>query len=158
MFEQHVKDLIVNRHYITVADVLYKEEINCIPVENYAAKIFIKFLKEHPEYSEDDVDLRIDYVDEEEDHYGNGGGRTYTAVIFKRRQETDKEHAARIQELEDRIIFAYTNYMRTDLSCLLNKLNIQLIPKDEQEAFLQKLYRNISSCILTEIDKVPYYK
>ena len=60
---------MITRYKMQVDDILHSESLNCYPAENQAAKIFAKWLKKHPEHSPDDVDMRIDSYEREEDYY-----------------------------------------------------------------------------------------
>ena len=51
---------MITRYKQHVDDILFSQSLNLYPAENQAAKIFVKWLSEHPEYSADDVDMRID--------------------------------------------------------------------------------------------------
>ena len=63
---------MITRYPLQIKDVLYSEHLCCYPAENQAAKIYAKFLAEHPEFTSKDVDMYIEREEREEDHYGNG--------------------------------------------------------------------------------------
>lgn len=115
---------MINRNILQVDDILYSESLNCYPAENQAAKIFVKWLKDHPEYDPDDVDMRIDYYECEEDYYGNGGGYDQYVRIFKTREETQEEHEARIKREEDEAFNYFSNSVRRYVSDLIHELGI----------------------------------
>jgi hypothetical protein len=91
---------MIARYKLPVADILHSESLHCYPAESEAAKIFVKWLKEHPDVSPDDVDMYIDSYEREEDHYGNGGGYDRYIKIVKRREETQQEYDDRIKREE----------------------------------------------------------
>lgn len=126
---------MINRNILHVDDILYSESLNCHPAENQAAKIFVKWLKDHPEYQESDVDLRIDSYEREEDYYGNGGGFDRYVRIIKRREETTEEHVARIKREEDEKFNDFNRKVYRCVSDLIRELS---------------LYHNIVSDEITE--------
>lgn len=105
-------------------DILHSESLNCHPAENQAAKIFVKWLKEHPEFNEIDVDMRIDSREREEDYYGNGGGYDKYVRIFKRRKETKEEYEARINSEEEEKFDDFYKHVRRSVSDLIRELNL----------------------------------
>lgn len=116
--------MIITRYPYQVDDILHSEQLNCHPAESQAAKIFVKWLKEHPEYNETDVDMRIDAREREEDHYGNGGGYDYRMQIYKRRKETKEEYEARINSEEDEKFEDFYKHVRRSVSDLIRELNL----------------------------------
>ena len=115
---------MVYRNKLYVDDILYSEGLNCYPAENQASKIFIKWLKEHPEYNADDVDLKIDSYEQEEDYYGNGGGCEQYARIYKRREETNEEYKSRIMAEEDIVFEEFNGKLYKCLHDLIRELSI----------------------------------
>lgn len=116
--------MIITRYPYQVDDILHSESLNCHPAENQAAKIFVKWLKEHPEYNETDVDMRIDSREREEDYYGNGGGYDKYVRIFKRRKETKEEYEARINSEEIARFDEFGKNIRRCVSDLIRELNL----------------------------------
>jgi hypothetical protein len=100
---------MITRYPLQIKDVLYSEHLCCYPAENQAAKIYAKFLAEHPEFTSKDVDMYIACEEREEDHYGNGGGVDRTCIIYKSREETEEECAARVRNEEQEVIHKYSN-------------------------------------------------
>lgn len=115
---------MITRYTLQVDDILHSESLNCHPAENQAAKIFVKWLKEHPEYNETDVDMRIDSREREEDYYGNGGGYDKYVRIFKQRKETKEEYEARINSEEDEKFDDFNKHVRRSVSDLIRELNL----------------------------------
>lgn len=115
---------MITRYKMPVDDILHSESLNCYPAENQAAKIFVEWLKKHPEHSPDDVDMRIDSYEQEEDHYGNGGGWDQYVRIFKRREETDSEYEARIAKGESESLDKFRNGLRHIIIDLIHDFNI----------------------------------
>lgn len=149
--KESMENHFVYRGRQEVSDVLYTKSLSCYPPENEAAKIFVDFLEKHPEYSAKDINIRIDSEEIEEDHYGNGGGYEHTAVIFKLRNETDKERSDRIHDDEDILINTYSYDIRNLTYKLLGKLNVDAIPMEERGQLLKRVYKQISVEILKEI-------
>ena len=100
---------MVDRNFQHKEDILFSQSLNLYPAENQAAKIFVEWLRAHPEYTSKEVDMRIDSYEREEDHYGNGGGYDQYVRIYKRREETQDEHNARIKQEEDKYYEEYRN-------------------------------------------------
>lgn len=115
---------MITRYKQNVDDILFSQSLNLYPAENQAAKIFTKWLSEHPEYSADDVDMRIDSYEREEDHYGNGGGWDQYVRIFKRRKETDSEYDARIAKEESESLDKFRNGLRHIITDLIHDFSI----------------------------------
>ena len=115
---------MITRNKEQVSDILYSESLNLYPAESQAAKIFAKWLKEHPEYSPDDVDMRIDSYEREEDHYGNGGGWDQYVRIFKRREETQAEYDERIAKGESESLDKFKEKLRFLITDLIHDFNI----------------------------------
>ena len=115
---------MITRYKQHVDDILFSQSLNLYPAENQAAKIFVKWLSEHPEYSADDVDMRIDSYEREEDYHGNGGGYDNYVRIFKRRKETDSEYDVRIAKEESESLDKFRNGLRHIIIDLIHDFNI----------------------------------
>ena len=115
---------MITRYKLPVSDVLYSESLTCYPAESQAAKIFAKWLKEHPEVSPDDVEMRIDSYEREEDYYGNGGGYDKYVRIFKRREETQSEYDERIKREENAYFENFRNHVYGHVAELIRDLSI----------------------------------
>ena len=115
---------MITRYKMKVDDILFSQSLNCYPAENQAAKIFAKWLSEHPEYSADDVDMRIDSYEREEDYHGNGGGWDQYVRIFKRREETQAEYDARIAKGETESLDKFKENLRFLITDLIHDFSI----------------------------------
>ena len=115
---------MITRYKMQVDDILHSESLNCYPAENQAAKIFAKWLSEHPEYSSDDVDMRIDSYEREEDYHGNGGGYDRYVRIYKRREETQAEYDARIAKGEAESLDKFKEKLRFLITDLVRDFSI----------------------------------
>jgi hypothetical protein len=133
---------MITRYKQTVSDVLYSESLNCYPAENQAAKIFVKWLKEHPEVSPDDVDMRIDSYEREEDYHGNGGGYDRYVRIFKRREETQSEYDERIKREEGACFEKFSGHVYGHVAELIKDLSIY--PNMESEEISSKRMEIVS--------------
>lgn len=91
---------MIHRKKESKQDILLRQNLVTSPYESEAAKIYMKFLREHPDLNEDDVEMRIDSWEEEEDHYGHGGGYFHAVEIYTTREETDDEFNKRIGDAE----------------------------------------------------------
>lgn len=109
---------LISRNKQEIDIVVYSKSLSCYHYEEQAAKEFINYLEQHPEESKNDLHLRIDSVEHEEDHYGNGGGTERIMKIYKRREETDDELKARIAKEESEMIKRY----KSSIKMLTNKL------------------------------------
>lgn len=85
-------------------EILHREFVSCTPYEECAAKKFHKYLKDHPELDEDEVRMYVDSKENEEDHYGHGGGVTRTLVIYRWREETQEEIQKRIDNRDLKVM------------------------------------------------------
>lgn len=115
---------MITRHKMHVYDILFSQSLNLYPAENQAAKIFAKWLREHPAYSADDVDMRIDSYEREEDYHGNGGGWDQYVRIFKRREETQAEYDARIAKGEAESLDKFKEKLRFLITDLIHDFSI----------------------------------
>ena len=115
---------MITRYKQHVDDILFSQSLNLYPAENQAAKIFAKWLSEHPEYSADDVDMRIDSYEREEDYHGNGGGWDQYVRIFKRREETQAEYDARIAKGESESLDKFKGKLRFLITDLIHDFSI----------------------------------
>ena len=115
---------LISRNKEHVMEVLYSKHLCCYPPENEAAKLFVEWLKKNPEVSPDDVDMKINSVEVEEDYYGNGGGVDNTMIIYKTREETDREYKARIKEQEESAINEFMQKIHFDVEDLIHIYNI----------------------------------
>ena len=108
-----------------VRNILKREYLNTTTYESEAAKIFMKFLREHPELNEDDVEMDIDEWEEEDDYRGNGGGWYRAVEIYTEREETDEEYNARITQEEHDIISKHSPTIRKAIYDLRWDMNLQ---------------------------------
>ena len=115
---------MITRYKMQVDDILFSQSLNLYPAENQAAKIFAKWLREHPEYSADDVDMRIDSYEREEDYYGNGDGWDQYVRIFKRREETQAEYDERIAKGEAESLDKFKENLRFLITDLIHDFSI----------------------------------
>ena len=114
----------VHRNREHVMEVLYSKHLCCYPVENEAAKLFAEWMKNHPEYGIDDVDMKINSVEREEDYYGNGGGVDNTMIIYKTHEETDEEYKNRIEQEENSTLEFFMRRIHFDVSELIGSFDI----------------------------------
>lgn len=97
----------VDRRKEETYDVLYSSGISTYPTDIDVSRKYAKFLREHPEINEDDINILIESDEREEDYYGHGGGTVHTLNIVKYRPETDKEYSDRVQKQEKEVIDHY---------------------------------------------------
>ena len=114
----------VLRYKIHVKDLLYSKKLDTYPEESQAAKIFAKWLKEHPEYSTDDVDMCIKKYGQEEDYMGHFGHTSKYVRIFKRREETNSEYNARIAKEESEALDKFRNELHYNIKDLIREFSI----------------------------------
>lgn len=124
---------MITRDKIQKDIILYSESLNCHPVEGQAAKIYIKWLKEHPNYSMDTVNMRIDYRERDEDAHGNGGGYDKYVRIYQVREETQEEYDARITQEEDILLGGFHRKLRSSLQKLIEDLNLYSVLESRQK-------------------------
>lgn len=131
---------MVDRGERFVEIMLLNESLNCYPPESQAAKIYAKFMAEHPDISPDDVTMRIDSYEREEDYYGNGGGYDSYVRIVKYRPETQEEHDKRVNDEEEKAIKQYANNIRFEVSKLIH----EMFGRDATNEDRQRLYDRMS--------------
>lgn len=115
---------MIIRYKIHVTDLLYAKKLDTYPAESQAAKIFAKWLKEHPEYSTDDVDMCIKSYEREEDYMGHFGGTKKYIRIFKQHEETDSEYKARIVKEESEALDKFRDKLYFIIKDLINDFSI----------------------------------
>ena len=115
---------MITRNKIHVTDLLYSKKLDSSQAESQAAKIFAEWLKEHPKYSTDDVDMCIKSYGQEEDYMGHFGHISKYVRIFKRREETDLEYDARIAKEESEILDKFRDKLRNNIKDLINDFSI----------------------------------
>ena len=139
----------LSRNAETSDQVLLNEIVTTSPPEDGAAKRFIKFLNEHPEYNVDDINMRIDTFVVEEDAYGNGGGHVHRVVIYLEKSETPEEIKKRIIKNEDKICEIYGNELKDTIKNLYKALT-PYIPDNETVAYKNR----VSSVVMSAITDV----
>lgn len=145
---------MITRYKQHVDDILFSQSLNLYPAENQAAKIFAKWLSEHPEYSADDVDMRIDSYEREEDHYGNGGGWDQYVRIFKRREETQAEYDARIIEEEKKCLDKFRVALRKNIGELIQDFHIYPnLVSDDITSHINMLEEDVMAIVSRKIHK-----
>ena len=150
---------MITRHKIEVKDILHSQLLTLYPPENQAAKIFVEWLKEHPEYSVKDVDMRIDSYERQEDYYGNGGGCTEYVRIFKRREETQEECDARIIEEEKKCLDKFRVTLRKNIGELIQDFNIYPnLVSDDITNHINMLEEDIMAIVSTKIHNVSNHE
>ena len=101
----------INRKRLEFQDVMLEKRLCTCNWPEEAAKIYMKYLEEHPE-DRDIVKMRVDEHEEEEDYYGNGGGIRRRLIIYKIVEETDEQYLKRIELAEDRLLEEYNIYTK----------------------------------------------
>lgn len=138
----------VLRYKLHVTDTLYSKSLDTYPEESQAAKIFAKWLKEHPEYSE--VDMCIKSYEQEEDYMGHFGGTKKYIRIFKWREETDSEYGARIAKEESEALDKFRNKLYFIIKDLINDFSIYPnMDSDEIDAHVN----NIENAVMDVVKK-----
>lgn len=144
----------VLRYKIHVKDLLYSKELDTYPEESQAAKIFAKWLKEHPEYSTDDVDMCIKSYGEEEDYMGHFGHISKYVRIFKRHRETDSEYDARIAKEESEALDKFRNKLYFIIKDLINDFSIYPnTDSDEIDARVNSIEDAVMNVVKEKINK-----
>lgn len=145
---------MIIRYKIHVTDLLYSKELESSPAEDQAAKIFAKWLKEHPKYSPDDVSMCIKSYGEEEDYMGHFGHITKYVRIFKRREETNSEYKARIAKEESEAFDKFRNKMYFIIKDLINDFSIYPnTDSDEIDAHVNSIENAVMDVVKEKINK-----
>lgn len=144
----------VLRYKLQVDKILYSKSLDTYPEENQAAKIFAKWLKEHPEYSMDDVNMRIDSYEKEEDYMGHFGGTDKYIRIFQRHEETDSEYNARIAKEESEAFDKFRNKLYFIVKDLINDFDIYPnMDSDEIDAHVNSIENAVMNVVKEKINK-----
>jgi len=142
------------RYKIQVTNILYSEALDTYPAENQAAKIFAKWLKENPKYSMDDVEMRIDSYEQEEDYMGHFGGTKKYVRIFQRHKETNSEYNARIAKEESEALDKFKNKLYFIIKDLINDFSIYPnTDSDEIDAHVNSIENAVMNVVKEKINK-----
>ena len=131
--------MAIDRSYKKRKNVLFSKLLVTIHPEDEAAKLFMEFMKEHPELSIHDTFMEIETEEVEEDYYGNGGGYEHRCRVYQWEQESQQEHDGRIKEEKDKILGWYLNEVRKLTRNLVRELGIKENPDEE--------YRDVRAAI-----------
>lgn len=123
-------------------EILHKEFVSCTPYEECVAKKFHKYLKDHPELDEDEVRMYVDSKENEEDHYGHGGGVIRTLVIYRWREETQEEIQKRIDDRDLKVMQQFND----DFGKVFKSLQRNCEGIHEKES-IEKIYNSEMKCI-----------
>jgi hypothetical protein len=144
----------VLRYKLQVTDTLYSKKLDSSQAESQAAKIFAKWLKEHPKYSVDDVDMCIKSYGQEEDYMGHFGHISKYVRIFKRREETDSEYNARIAKEESEALDKFRNKLYFIIKDLINDFSIYPnMDSDEIDAHVNSIENAVMDIVKEKINK-----
>lgn len=145
---------MIIRYKIHVTDLLYSKKLDSSQAESQAAKIFAKWLKEHPKYSVDDVDMCIKSYGQEEDYMGHFGHISKYVRIFKRREETDSEYNARIAKEESEALDKFRNKLYFIIKDLINDFSIYPnMDSDEIDAHVNNIENAVMDVVKEKINK-----
>jgi len=140
---------MVNRNRQRVREVLHSENIVLYPAENQAAKIYAKYMAEHPELDMKDVNLNIDEEEREEDHYGNGGGIDRTAVICRSHEETPWEFNQRVQQEEDEAYVKLSGQLAKVFKDFYHDFDFSRVEPECKDRVRQRLENIMNTAIYT---------
>lgn len=144
----------VLRDKIQVTKTLCAKRLDQYPEENQAAKIFAKWLKEHPKYSTDDVDMYIKSYGQEEDYMGHFGHIDKYICIFQRREETDSEYNARIAKEESRCFDKFRNELHYNIKDLIREFSIYPnMDSDDITAHINDIENAVMDIVKEKINK-----
>lgn len=145
---------MITRYKIHVTDLLYSKKLDSNQAESQAAKIFAKWLKEHPKYSADDVDMCIKSYGQEEDYMGHFGHISKYIRIFQQREETDSEYNARIAKEESRCFDKFRNELHYKIKDLINDFSIYPnMDSDEIDAHVNNIENAVMDVVKEKINK-----
>lgn len=133
----------VDRYRRDTYDVLYSSSINTYPSDIDVSRKYAKFLREHPEINEDEIDIHIESREEEEDHYGNGGGIYETMQIIKRRESTDNEYNKQVKDGEKKVVDFYIK----KIGWLISEFNEYYCGYGYKDVDLDKYHKEVYEAI-----------
>ena len=114
----------VYREKLSLEEPVYSERLRTTELATEAAKIYIKWIKDHPEEDENTVDMCVKSMDEPEDAWGNPGYKVHSVCIYKKRKETEEEFHRRIEREENYILDSFQEKLFHDVHDLLNDYEI----------------------------------
>lgn len=145
---------MITRYKIQKTITLYGKKLNTNSAKSQAEEIFAKWLKEHPKYSPDDVEMRIDSYGREEDYMGHFGHIVKYIRIFQRREETDSEYNARIAKEESRCFDKFRNELHFIVKDLINDFSIYPnMDSDEIDAHVNSIENAVMGVVKEKINK-----
>lgn len=133
----------VDRYRRDTYDVLYSSSINTYPSDIDVSRKYAKFLREHPDINEDEIDIHIESREEEEDYYGNGGGVYETMQIIKRRESTDAEYNKQVKDGEKKVVDFYSK----KIGWLISEFNEYYCGYGYKDADLDKYHKEVYKAI-----------
>ena len=144
---------MITRDKIQKTITLYEKRLDLNSAKSQAAEIFAKWLKEHPKYSSDDVDMRIDSYGKEEDYMGHFGHISKYICIFQWHKETDSEYDARIAEEESEILDEFRDELRNNIEDLIHDFNIYPnMESDEIDAHVNDIENAVMDIVKEKIN------
>lgn len=141
--------IMVNRNRQRVREVLHSENIVLYPAENQAAKIYAKYMAEHPELDMKDINLNIDEEEREEDYHGNGGGVDRTAVVCRSHEETDWEYNQRVQQEEDEAYIKLSGKLAGVFREFYREFDFSRVAPENMDRVRQRLENIMNTAIYT---------
>lgn len=90
-----------------IKQIIYFKRLLTFPYEQEALREYHRFLKEHPEYDNENVYSYIQIDERDEDFHGRGDGIERSLIIYKYREETQDELNQRTQERDNKIISSF---------------------------------------------------
>ena len=143
-------DLYIYRERHDKEVVLYSKLLVLCNHEEEAAKLFYKWMQEHPDYDMNEIHFRIDTVVEEEDHYGHFGGTNYYLKIYRNDKESDAEYQSRIKNLEERAERTYDRFLNE----LTNEFLLVMLPglsNEEKKEYKKRLAETYTKKLKNQI-------
>ena len=101
----------------------------------------------------DDVDMRIDSYEKEEDYMGHFGGTEKWIRIFQRHKETNSEYNARIAKEESEAIDKFRNKLYFIIKDLINDFSIYPnMDSDEIDAHVNDIENAVMDIVKEKIN------
>lgn len=130
----------------TVEEIIETKRLCTIYRENEAAKFFVSFLRQHPEYTENDINIKIT-----EDGFTTTNpdkrNKLAYAIIYKTREETDEEYNQRMDNIEENIINVFKHCFEKSVNNSIEKTMIHNLSDDRKEHVLNRFTEESVSVI-----------
>ena len=126
-----------------IEETLETKRLCTIQRENESARFFVSFLRQHPEYTENDIQIKISA----DGFTGRENKIIYYAIIYRTREENDDEFNKRLTKLEDDIVNKFNDCFFKSLYTMMDNTVISNLPDESKERILNRFDKESKNMI-----------